>query len=300
MPSNKKKGRSTKKAAKDDRKAEKERKKIEAQLIHKPCPNGRRCADPKCRHVHVCPDALEMLAKISVSRAVSAERMSAEAAEAQETLAVARHRLIQQMIKDGGHDFRFCVCFGHECEKTINIPGLSRGTANIREKVDACYCAKCDRTFCPSCIAICKGCNVHLCYGCEPFLEYTFVDSKGAVGELLRVVEGHCTSCSFVRLPKMIQALGDTKYRTLMREMYSKFPSCAYCANHLPNGPDTKRCGDCSAVRYCDEICQEMDWSGKHREYCQVLRQDRNDRLAKWYQKHQPKLEVEAGLWDIE
>ena len=85
-----------------------------------------------------------------------------------------------------------------------------------------------------------------------------------------------------------------------MKQLYSDLPSCAYCAASLPNGPDTKRCGGCSSVRYCGKECQEKDWSGKHREYCEVLRQDRNDRLAKWYQKHQPKLEEEAGLWDIE
>ena len=311
MPNNKKKGRSAKKGAKDDRKAEKERKKFEARLIYEPCPNGLRCSDPKCRHVHVCPHTLEVATIYSFAEedrkdifpggldiGTPIEEMSADA---QAALVAARHELIQQMIKNGGHDFRCSLCFGPECENILEVEGASRGNTEIREKIDALHCEKCDFTFCPNCIGTCKGCNVQLCYGCDPILEFTFKeDSKDAIGEIFFATEGHCASCTRAIFPKMIQTLDDTKYRDAMCKLYSKFPSCAYCTESLPNGPETKRCGGCRAVRYCGKECQEKDWSGKHREYCEVLRQDRNERLAKWYQKHQPKLEAEAGLWDIE
>ena len=318
MPSNKKKGRSAKKGAKDDRKAEKERKKIEARLIHEPCPNGLRCADPKCRHVHVCPNALEVLLRMTlchyedegdvppafkrvfpggIDMTTPIETMSAEQ---QELLVAARRGLVESMIKDSGHDFRFVACSRNECRDAIELKGFSKGNTDLRKEIDELYCDKCDRVFCQECIGTCKGCNVRFCYDCDRFLGFTFKDSKGVVGEVLRATEGHCKSCAIPMFPKTAHALDDTKYRTLMREMYLEVPSCAYCAASLPNGPETKRCGDCSAVRYCDKECQEKDWSDKHREYCEVLRQDRNDRLAKWYQKRQPKLEEEAGLWDIE
>ena len=161
--------------------------------------------------------------------------------DAQAALVASRHDFIQQMIKDGGHDFRCSLCFGHECENILQIAGVSRGNTDARKKIDALHCAKCDRTFCPNCIGTSKGCNVQLCYGCDPILEFTFKeDSKDAIGEIFCATEGHCASCTAAMFPKMIQSLDDAKYRDAMRHLYSKSPRAPTALQAFPMVPTRK------------------------------------------------------------
>ena len=314
MPNNKKKGRSAKKGAKDDRKAEKEQKKFEARLIYEPCPNGLRCSDPKCLYVHACPVALEEIARCLFFRSISAEEietaypngidMEAPPLRVAQTIAFSKNRIIRGMIQNHGFDFRFGICSYQKCDRFIRLHGASKGNGDLRTEIDVLFCAQCDQTFCMYCLRTCQGCHAQFCSECDPLLYVGPTKLQETINlppvAFFSTHDNYCYGCNESMFPDTVGAFDDAKYRAVMCHLYSKFPSCAYCATHLPNGPETKRCGGCFAVRYCGKECQENDWSGKHREYCQVLRQDRNDRLAKWYQKHQPKLEAEAGLWDIE
>ena len=49
--------------------------------------------------------------------------------------------------------------------------------------------------------------------------------------------------------------------------------------------PTGKRCGGCSAVWYCNETCQTIDWEVR-REECAVMKKEREDRIAAWQAKN--------------
>lgn len=49
--------------------------------------------------------------------------------------------------------------------------------------------------------------------------------------------------------------------------------------------PTGKRCGGCSAVWYCNETCQAIDWEF-HREECAIMKKEREDRIAAWEAKN--------------
>ena len=72
----------------------------------------------------------------------------------------------------------------------------------------------------------------------------------------------------------------------VMQDLYQK-ELCGYCLQPTPNGDSTKRCGGCSAIRYCSGTCQALSWP-VHRHHCQcmsVARGGYNERLLE--KKHE-------------
>ena len=71
-----------------------------------------------------------------------------------------------------------------------------------------------------------------------------------------------------------------TIHLDLMQDFYSR-ELCGYCLRPAPSGDETKRCGGCSAIRYCDAKCQALSWP-VHRHHCErmkIARRDYNERV---------------------
>ena len=72
----------------------------------------------------------------------------------------------------------------------------------------------------------------------------------------------------------------------VMQELYQR-ELCGHCLRHTPDGDSTKRCGGCSAIRYCSGRCQALSWP-VHRHHCRrmgVVRRRYNQRLLE--KKHE-------------
>ena len=68
----------------------------------------------------------------------------------------------------------------------------------------------------------------------------------------------------------------------VMQELFQK-ELCGHCLRPTPDGDSTKRCGGCSAIRYCNGTCQALSWP-VHRHHCRrmsVARRGYNERLLK-------------------
>lgn len=68
----------------------------------------------------------------------------------------------------------------------------------------------------------------------------------------------------------------------IMHDVYQR-ELCGHCLRPTPDGDSTKRCGGCSAIRYCNKTCQALSWP-VHRYHCErtgVTRREHNERLLR-------------------
>ena len=84
-----------------------------------------------------------------------------------------------------------------------------------------------------------------------------------------------------------LMASNREEYSRLLERAY-KSKRCAHCLNDAWKKKDgvktTKRCSGCKAVHYCNEDCQAANWD-VHQHFCQNMKERRDERIAKWYEK---------------
>ena len=85
----------------------------------------------------------------------------------------------------------------------------------------------------------------------------------------------------------------------VMQDLYQK-ELCGHCLRPTPNGDSTKRCGGCSAIRYCSRTCQALSWP-VHRHHCRCMsmaRRGYNERLLKKRFRDWPGTDADATRLD--
>ena len=92
---------------------------------------------------------------------------------------------------------------------------------------------------------------------------------------------------TFCKLQRVMASNNGEQYMKLLERAY-KAKRCAHCLSNASTKKEgittTKRCSSCKAVHYCNEDCQAGDWD-VHQRLCRNLKERRNERIAKWYEK---------------
>ena len=92
---------------------------------------------------------------------------------------------------------------------------------------------------------------------------------------------------TFCEHQRVMASNNGEQYMQLLERAY-KAKRCAHCLSNASKKKEgiatTKRCSSCKAVHYCNEDCQAGDWD-VHQRLCRNLKERRNERIAKWYEK---------------
>ena len=60
-----------------------------------------------------------------------------------------------------------------------------------------------------------------------------------------------------------------------------KAKMCWNCHAKESDGVILLKCGGCKKARYCDQVCQTMDWGDRHLEQCQQIQERKRNKMSK-------------------
>lgn len=172
--------------------------------------------------------------------------------------------------------------------------GKRTDAANDPEKAELLGykpCVACKfRFICPECF---DGDRMETCMACKASLRSKLKENaKNQTDPQIR--EGILRGVAM--LSEMVVSEEELRYDCRMLSLYHRRyreGKCSCCAGDDIVGGSTakgtestgKRCGGCSAVWYCNETCQAIDWE-VHRGECAVMKKEREDRIAAWHAKN--------------